>query len=60
MKSDVVKCHDFKLVNKYFFDELKEIENAKAKSYCCVVWVKKRLQKKDCALLNALKNLEVK
>lgn len=37
--SDVVYCHDFKLVDKKFFDDLKDIENSKAKAYCCVVWV---------------------
>lgn len=48
IKSDVVYCHDFKIVNKLFFDELKEIENSKAKSYCSIVWVKRRINKKDC------------
>ena len=33
MKSDLVKAIDFKLVDKNFFDELKKIENSKAKSY---------------------------
>lgn len=48
IKSDVVYCTDFKIVDKKFFDELKEIENSKAKAYCCVVWVKRRISKKDC------------
>jgi len=39
IKSEVVYCKDFKIVDKQYFDELKEIENSKAKSYCCVVWV---------------------
>ena len=54
IQSDVVKCRDFQIVNKFFFDELKKIEDSKAKSYCCVVWVKRRITKKDCELLNAL------
>lgn len=57
--SSVVYCHQFQLVTKKFFDELKEIENLKAKSYCCVVWVKRRITKKDCEMLNSLENIKV-
>lgn len=61
VKSDVVKCHDFKIVDKKFFDELKEIENSKAKAYCCVVWVKRRITEKELnERLNILVNLVVK
>lgn len=59
IQSEVVKCRDFKIVNKFFFDELKKIEDSKAKSYCCVVWVKRRITKKDCELLNSLLNIKV-
>lgn len=47
INSDVVFCHSFKIVTKKFFDELKDIENSKAKAYCSVVWVKKRVTKKE-------------
>ena len=43
MNTDLLFCHDFKIVTKDFFDSLKEIEISKAKSYSCVVWVKKRI-----------------
>ena len=39
MNTDLVTCHDFKIVSRGFFDSLKEIEISKAKSYSCVVWV---------------------
>ena len=58
INSDVVTCHDFKIVDKKFFDELKDIENSKAKAYCCVVWVKKRVSEKELEQkLNTLSNL---
>jgi tRNA U54 and U55 pseudouridine synthase Pus10 len=57
--SEVVYVHDLKLVDKQFFDELKEIENSKAKSYCCVVWVKRRVSKHDIDKLNDIKNLKI-
>lgn len=60
MTSDVVYCIDFDIVDKKFFEELKEIENSKAKSYCCVVWVKRRITKKECDQLNKLTNIKVK
>jgi tRNA pseudouridine synthase 10 len=60
MTSDVVYCLDFKLVDKRYFDDLKEIENSKAKRYCCVVWVKRRLLKADCDLLNSLAHITIK
>lgn len=47
ISSKVVVCHDFKIVDKKFFDELKEIENSKAKCYCSIVWVKKRITEKE-------------
>lgn len=59
--SDVVFCHDFKIVDKKFFDELKDIENSKAKAYCCVVWIKRRISKKELeSRLNQLKNIDIK
>ena len=60
IKSDVVFCSGLKFVDRKFFDELKEIENSKAKSYCCVVWVKRKISKKDCDYLNGMNNVEVK
>ena len=53
MKSDLVYCHGFKIVDKQFFDSLKDIEISKAKSYSCVVWVKRRITPEDCRRLNA-------
>ena len=38
-KSPYVACRDFKIVDKEFFDHLKEIESQKAKRYCAVVRV---------------------
>lgn len=58
--SDLVYCHDLKIVDRAFFDELKEIENSKAKSYCCVVWVKKRITKRECDKLNTYSNIQIK
>lgn len=48
-----------KVVDKKFFDELKAIENSKAKSYCCVVWTKRRINKTDMNTLNALNDIRV-
>ena len=59
--SDVVFCHDFKIVDKKFFDDLKDIENSKAKAYCCVVWLQRRITKKDLEKrLNSLVDIEIK
>jgi tRNA pseudouridine synthase 10 len=61
IKSEEVVCHDFKIVDKRFFDDLKEIENSKAKAYCCVVWVKRRITEKELnAKLIDLVNIQVK
>jgi len=54
MDTDLLFCHDFKIVTKDFFDSLKEIEISKAKSYSCVVWVKKRITPQDCEKLSTL------
>ena len=43
MNTDLVYCHEFKIVDRQFFDSLKEIEISKAKSYSCLVWVKRRI-----------------
>ncbi|CDW74628.1 trna pseudouridine synthase pus10 [Stylonychia lemnae] len=59
--SDVVYCHDFQIVDKRFFDELKDIENSKAKAYCCVVWIQRKITKKELEKrLNCLLNIEIK
>lgn len=40
---------------------MKDIENSKAKAYCCIVWVKKRISPKDLQQkLNALSNIVLK
>lgn len=52
INSELVHCHDFRIVDKHFFDSLKEIETSKAKSYSCVVWVKRRISEKDCERLS--------
>jgi tRNA U54 and U55 pseudouridine synthase Pus10 len=58
---ELVYCHEFKIVDKAFFDSLKDIEISKAKSYSCVVWVKRRITPKDCEKLGqAVKELQVK
>ncbi len=50
-----------KIVDKKFFEDLKDIENSKAKAYCCVVWVKRRITEKELnENLNKLSNIEVK
>lgn len=50
-----------KIVDKRFFDDLKDIENSKAKAYCCVVWVKKRITEKELyESLNNMSNIQVK
>ena len=54
MNTDLVYCHDFKVVTKEFFDSLKEIETSKAKSYSCVVWVKRRITPQDCENLSKI------
>ncbi len=61
MNTELVICHDFKIVNRSFFDALKDIEQSKAKSYSCIVWVQKRLTPADCERLSTLvKNLPIK
>lgn len=52
MKTDLVYCHDFKLVDRQFFDSLKEIETSKAKSYSCIVWVQRKITAADCEKLS--------
>jgi len=52
MKTDLVYCHDFKIVDRQFFDSLKEIETSKAKSYSCVVWVQRKITPADCERLS--------
>lgn len=52
-KNEWVYCHQFKLVDRSFFDSLKEIETSKAKSYSCLVWVKRRITPQDCETLSA-------
>jgi len=51
-----VRCHDFKIVDKAFFDRLKEIENSKAKRYAAVVRVgvkgQREINDQDCITLN--------
>ena len=37
VESPYVSCTDFKIVDKSFFDRLKEIEGTKAKSYAAVI-----------------------
>lgn len=58
-----VKCHDFKIVDKNFFDKMKEIENLKAKRYCAIVRVgidsAMEIKDSDIEKLNALNNIEV-
>jgi tRNA U54 and U55 pseudouridine synthase Pus10 len=61
MDTDLIKCHQFKIVNREFFDSLKEIETSKAKSYSCMVWVQKSITEEDCMKLSEkVKELEVK
>ena len=52
MKTDLVYCHDFKIVDRQFFDSLKEIETSKAKSYSCIVWVQRKITPADCEKLS--------
>jgi len=59
IKSDSVYCSELAIVDRKFFDELKQIENSKAKSYCAVVWVKRRVTPKDLSKLNVLQNVKV-
>ena len=51
ISSDLVYCHQFKIVDRQFFDSLKEIETSKAKSYSCIVWVQRRITPEDCEKL---------
>ncbi len=51
MDTDLLYCHGFKIVDREFFDKLKEIETSKAKSYSCIVWVKRRITPEDCKKL---------
>ena len=52
MNTDLVYCHGFKIVDREFFDSLKDIEISKAKSYSCIVWVKHRITPEDCKKLS--------
>ncbi|TNV80047.1 hypothetical protein FGO68_gene15427 [Halteria grandinella] len=54
INSSLVYCHEFKIVDKEFFDSLKDIEISKAKSYSCMVWVKRRITPQDCNKLSTL------
>ena len=55
--TDVVRVKNFKLVDKAFFESLKEIENSKAKRYLSVAHFKQGVSQEDCDKLNALRNI---
>lgn len=57
--SQVVKVKNYKLVDKSFFDSLKEIENSKAKRYLSVAHFKQGVTQEDCDKLNSLRNISL-
>lgn len=54
-----VFCKNFKVVDKYYFDRMKEIESMKAKSYASVMHSQQKLTQEDCLKLNQIQNLEI-
>ena len=52
VESPYVSCTDFKIVDKSFFDRLKEIEGTKAKSYAAVICSKVPFTQSDADILN--------
>jgi tRNA U54 and U55 pseudouridine synthase Pus10 len=57
VKSKFVSCTDLKIVDKVFFDHLKEIESSKAKSYAAVVCSKEPFTQADADILNKINDL---
>jgi tRNA U54 and U55 pseudouridine synthase Pus10 len=48
-----------RIVDKEFFDQMKEIESQKAKRYAAVVWLSRDFTQADYDKLNALKNIKL-
>lgn len=46
-------------MDKHFFDELKEIQEQKAKRYCAVMWSRNTITDQDIEKLNGLRNIAV-
>ena len=59
VNSKSVKVKDFKIVDKEFFDRMKEIESQKAKRYSAVVWLSRDITEDDCKKLNSLRNIKL-
>jgi tRNA pseudouridine synthase 10 len=55
----LIICKEFKIVDKDFYDRLKEMESTKAKSYASVVYCPEGLTQDDCDKLNKIKDLDV-
>jgi tRNA pseudouridine synthase 10 len=58
-ENDLLKVRQFKIVDKAYFDHLKDIESSKAKSYCCIVWSKRPVTPADCEKLSLIRDLSV-
>ena len=54
-----VWVHDVRIVDKTYFEKLKEMETKKAKSYAAVVHSNTILTQEDCDKLNAIRNMQV-
>ena len=57
VQSPYVSCTDLKIVDKSFFDRLKEIEGSKAKSYAAVICSKQPFTQADADILNKTSDL---
>jgi tRNA U54 and U55 pseudouridine synthase Pus10 len=54
-----VWVHEVSIVDKTYFEKLKEMETKKAKSYAAVVHSNTVLTQDDCDKLNAVRNMPV-
>jgi len=59
VNSKSVKVKDFKIVDKEFFERMKEIESQKAKRYSAVVWLSRQITDEDCQKLNSLRAIKL-
>ena len=57
LHSEVVEIRDLALTNRTEFAQLQTGADSKRKTYCCVIWVSKKLSKEDYDVLNAIKDL---
>eukprot|EP00742_Colponemidia_sp_Colp-10_P010130 GILJ01011104.1.p1 GENE.GILJ01011104.1~~GILJ01011104.1.p1 ORF type:complete len:528 (-),score=63.68 GILJ01011104.1:151-1734(-) len=57
--NDRIQIHGLKIVDKTYFDKLKEGEESKRKSYCCVVWLSRPVDLAEVTVLQDMKDIAI-